>query len=174
MSNFIWDNILKLTHDERSIKNKLKACYLFQDLNLHELQLLAKIVKVRNYRPGEVVFRQGEPGIGLYIIGSGIVNIYVEEIIPETGEARSSHIVQLKSQEFFGDLALVESDGPRTATAMAHEESQLITFFKPDLTELTNRNPGASVKVLLRLGEVLGARLKETTAQLSSLKQVSE
>ena len=171
MSNFIWDNILKLTHDERSLTKKLKSCYLFQDLNFRELQVLEKIVKVRNYRPGEIIFRQGEPGIGLYIIASGTVNIYIEEIIPETGEARSSHIVQLKHGEFFGDLALVETDSQRTATAMAHEDSQLIGFFKPDLTELTNRNPDASVKILLRLGEVLGARLKETTVQLASLRQ---
>jgi CRP-like cAMP-binding protein len=171
MVNFLWDNIFKYRKDEKSLSKKLKQNFLFQDLTQKELQLLEKIVNVRFFRPGEIVFRQGEVGVGMYIIASGEVSIYVEEIIPQTGEARTSHVIQLGKGEFFGDLALVEQDSLRSATAVAHEEAQLIGFFKPDLMEIATRNPVAGVKILLRLGEVLGTRLKETTSRITVLQK---
>jgi len=169
--NYIWDNIFRDSHKEKSIRQKIKANFLFQDLSHTELRLLEKIVNVRNYRPGENIFRQGDVGVGMYIITKGTVNIYVEEIVPETGEPKTAHVTQLKEADFFGDLALVEENGRRNASAVAHSECILIGFFKSDLMEITGRNPTAGVKILLRLGEVLGQRLRETTAKIAELKE---
>lgn len=171
--NFIWDNLFRQSQKERTLTHRLKENVLFRDLSGSELRLLENIVNVRNYRPGETIFRQGEAGVGMYIISSGMVNIYVEEIIASTGELRTTPVTQLKEGDFFGDLALVEDGGRRSATAIAATESILIGFFKPALLEITQRNPTAGVKILLRLGEVLGARLKETTARISEMKRES-
>jgi hypothetical protein len=47
----------------------------------------------------------------------------------------------------------------------------LIGFFKPDLLEITKRSPSAGIKVLSRLSEVLGRRLKEATDKVSELRE---
>jgi CRP/FNR family cyclic AMP-dependent transcriptional regulator len=174
MANFIWDNLFRNSTREKSIRHKIKANYLFQDLSLHELNVLERVIHVRSYRPGENIFRQGDVGVGMYIISTGIVNIYVEEIIPKTGEPKMALVTQLKESDFFGDLALVEENGRRSATAIANTDTTLIGFFKPDLLEITSRNPSAGVKILLRLGEILGQRLKETTSKISELRTAQQ
>jgi CRP/FNR family cyclic AMP-dependent transcriptional regulator len=169
--DFIWDNLFRQSRKERTLTHKLKDNILFQDLTGKELKLVENIVNIRNYRPGETIFRQGEVGVGMYIISRGLVNIYVEEIIPASGEVKTVHVTQLKEGDFFGDLALVEENSRRSATAVASVETILIGFFKPALLEITDRNPTAGVKILLRLSEVLGGRLKETTSRISEIKR---
>lgn len=169
--DFIWDNLFRQSRKERTLTQKLKENILFQDLSGRELRLVENIVNLRNYRPGETIFRQGEVGVGMYMVSRGLVNIYVEEIVPASGEVRTVHVTQLKEGDFFGDLALVEENSRRSATAVASVETMLIGFFKPSLLEICDRNPTAGVKILLRLSEVLGARLKETTSRISELKR---
>lgn len=169
--NYIWENIFKNKGKAGSIRDKLKENLLFCDLNAFELSLVEKILNVRHYRPGESIFRQGEVGVGMYIVLSGTVNIYVEELQATTTQSIATHVTQLKAGEFFGELALVENEGRRSASATAHEECVLIGFYKPDLFEIIERNPSAGVKILMRLGEVLGFRLRETTARITELKK---
>ncbi len=169
--DFIWDNLFRQSKKERTLTQKLKENVLFQDLSGKDLKLVENIVNLRNYRPGETIFRQGEVGVGMYIISRGLVNIYVEEIVPSSGEVKTVHVTQLKEGDFFGDLALVEENGRRSASAVASVETFLIGFFKPALLEIADRNPSAGVKILMRLSEVLGARLKETTSRISEMKR---
>lgn len=169
--DFIWDNLFRQSKKERTLTQRLKDNILFQDLSGRELRLVENIVNLRNYRPGETIFRQGEIGVGMYIISRGLVNIYVEEIVPLTGEVKTVHVTQLKEGDFFGDLALVEENSRRSATAVASVETMLIGFFKPALLEIADRNSRAGVKILLRLAEVLGGRLRETTSRISELKR---
>jgi CRP-like cAMP-binding protein len=79
-------------------------------------------------------------------------------------------ITKLSPGDFFGELSLVEEGGRRSATATAKNETTLIGFFKPDLLEILERNPNAGVKIALRLGEVLGCRLRETNDRVSVLE----
>ncbi len=173
MVNFLWENLFQSKEGQSSTSLALKENILFQDLSFSQFKLLEKIINVRNYRPGENVFRQGEVGVGMYIIVKGTVNVYVEEVAPASGEIQQTLVTQLKRGGFFGELALVEDNGRRSATVTAHEECILIGFFKPDLTEIVERNPTAGVKILMRLGEVLSTRLRETTAKITELKKDS-
>ncbi|MCE3009645.1 MAG: cyclic nucleotide-binding domain-containing protein [Proteobacteria bacterium] len=172
MVEFIWNSLLK--NEKATLRKLLKSNILFQDLNPFELSLVENIVNVRNYRPGENIFRQGEVGVGMYIILSGSVTIFVEEIQENSQTAfNSKHtaVTHLKATDFFGELALVEDESRRSASASAHEETILVGFFKPDLLEIISRNPSAGVKILTRLSEVLGLRLRQTTARITELKR---
>ena len=171
MVDFQWINVFRSKDAKNSLREKLKQNILFQDLNHSELRFVENIVNLRYYRPGENIFRQGEVGVGMYIILSGHVNIHVEEIQVNNMEAKSAHVTVLQAGEFFGELALVEKEGRRSATATAQDESQLIGFYKPDLIEIIERSPNAGVKILMRLGEVLGLRLRQTTARITELKK---
>jgi signal-transduction protein with cAMP-binding, CBS, and nucleotidyltransferase domain len=48
----------------------LKGIELFKDLEPRELRALESITHERNYVPGEIVFEQGQDGLGMYIIVS--------------------------------------------------------------------------------------------------------
>jgi CRP-like cAMP-binding protein len=169
--NFIWDNIFKRAADQ-TIQSVLRENMLFRDLSNSELRFLERCVHVRHYHAGESVFRQGEVGVGMYLVVKGRVEIYIVDPNAVTDESREIYITQLLSNDFFGELSLVEDNGRRSATAVAREETTLIGFFKPDLMEILARRPAMGTHVTLRLAEVLGRRLKETTEKVSELRRV--
>jgi len=159
--NIFWDNLFKGDRKEKNVFTALKNNILFKDLNNYELSVLQNIINVRNYQKDEVIFRYGEAGVGMYIIVSGSVDINLD----------SRFITKLREGDFFGEIALVEEHGRRTANAISAEETILVGFFKPDLIEMTARNPAAGVKILMRLAQVLGTRLLETTALIRTLRR---
>lgn len=169
--NILWDNIFRRPKRENDIRAVLKSNILFRDLTDRELQFVQDIVHVRRYHSGESVFRQGEVGVGMYIIIKGRVEIYVTDPAPLQEEFRDIYITQLVDGDFFGELSLVEDNGRRTASSIARDETTLIGFFKPDLMEILERSPATGVKIVFRLAEVLGRRLKETTDKVSDLRQ---
>lgn len=171
MVNLIWENIFKRSDRGKDLAVVLSENYIFETLSKAEIKFVKEMVHVRNYRPGEVVFRQGEIGVGMYIIANGSVDVLVEDIPADTPEKQTVFVTRLTTADFFGELSLVEENGRRTATAVASVETTLVGFFKPDLMEIVERNPSTGVKIVLRLAEVLGKRLKETTIKVTELKR---
>lgn len=171
MVNFIWENVFKRKRDENSITSFLRSNLLFHSLNPAELLYVEKIVHVRKYHPKEFVFRQGELGVGMYIIAKGAVDILVSDVNPQTLENTDVLVTRLGVGDFFGELSLVEDNGKRTASAIASSETVLIGFFKPDLIEIIERSPTIGNKIVFRLAEVLGRRLKETTEKITQIKR---
>ena len=172
--NYLWDNLFRRGKRDDDTKTILRENILFQDLGERELRFIESLIHVRHFHAGEPVFRQGEVGVGMYLIAKGRIEIFVNDPnVTPTGvdEAREIFITQLTTGDFFGELALVEEGGRRTASAVARDESVLIGFFKPDLTEVLARSPEAGIKICLRLAEVLGKRLKETTEKVSELRR---
>ena len=120
---------------------------------------------LRRFRPGEEVFREGEPGVGMYIIRSGGVDIF------QRGEDGSEqHLAHLETGDFFGELALLD-EAPRSATARATESTELWGIFRPDLMDLIQRDPRLGLKIVLPLARLVGERLRRTN---ELLKRVSE
>ncbi len=169
--NTLWDNIFRTPKKENDVRSVLENNALFCDLSDRELQFVQDIVHVRRYHAGEAVFRQSEVGVGMYIIVKGRVEIFVTDPAPIQEEFRDIYITQLTDGDFFGELSLVEDNGRRTASAVARDETTLIGFFNPDLMEILERSPQTGVKIVFRLAEVLGRRLKETTDKVSELRQ---
>lgn len=174
MKNSLWDNIFRRNSEKDQVIKILRDNFLFQDLSGKELRFVHNIIHVREYRPGEEIFNQDEIGVGMYIIIKGRADIFVKDHQVPTDTSKNILVTQLKHGDFFGELSLVEDHGRRKATAIAHDETRLIGFFKPDLMEILERNPVIGVKVVYRLAEVLGRRLLETTQEISNLRQELE
>jgi CRP-like cAMP-binding protein len=170
--NTLWDNIFKKAAQERDITRILSENVLFRDLTAKELHFVEQIVHERHYRKGEYVFQQGEVGVGMYILARGSVDISLYDSQPLLGDqAKQVFVTKLEAGDFFGELSLVEENGRRSASAIASDDSALIGFFKPDLMEILDRSPATGIKIIFRLSEVLGRRLKETTEKISQLKR---
>jgi CRP/FNR family cyclic AMP-dependent transcriptional regulator len=170
--SFLWDNIFKKYERQQDIGTILSQNILFRNLTKKELRFIEKIIHIRKYRAAETIFRQNENGVGMYIIVKGSVNIsIVGDILLEGDKEKEVVIARLEAGDFFGELSLVEDLSRRSATSSAAEDTVLIGFFKPDLLEVLERSPTTGVKVVFRLAEVLGRRLKETTDKISQLKK---
>jgi CRP-like cAMP-binding protein len=172
MVNFLWENIFQRARQQDPVRRVLRENFIFQNLSDRELKFVEDIIHVRTFRPGEIIFRQDEVGVGMYLIMSGIVDVTINDLGEEYGaEPIPAFVTRLEPGDFFGEIALAEENSRRGANATAHTETVLIGFFKPDLMEILERNPSTGAKVVYRLSEVLARRLKETTAKVSSLRK---
>jgi len=170
MVNYMWDNLFRKSDQDQEVQEALRQTYVFQPLSKKELRFVQGMCHVRTFKSGEAIFRQGEIGVGLYILLRGTLEIYVDQFVDDEVPPKNQLVTRLKSGDFLGELSLVENNSRRSATAIAAEESVLIGFFRPDLFEILERQPATGVKILLRLSEVLGRRLKETTLKVTELK----
>lgn len=168
-NKFLWvDLFSRKSESEITVLSTLKSNQLFMKLTPRELSYVSKIVHIRVYEPNEPVFKQSEKGLGMYMIAKGAIDIRV--CTANSGDEELL-VTTLQVGSFFGELALVDTDNRRTASAYAQGATTLIGFFKPDLLEIIERKPETGVKILFQLSKVLGRRLNETTESLTTLKR---
>ncbi|OGW44159.1 MAG: hypothetical protein A2Y66_09355 [Nitrospirae bacterium RBG_13_41_22] len=162
--NKLWENIFKFRQKETDeIDNVLLKIPVFQGLESRELRTIKRILYQREYKKDEVIFNQGDAGLGMYIIVKGTVEIVC-------GPERHM-LAELSEGDFFGELALLD-DSPRSATAFSKTPCKILCFFKPELLDIINRNPKLGSKILFKLAWTISERLKITNAQVSELSNL--
>ena len=164
VSGALWKNIFS-SKKTRDIAELLGKTYIFGALKPSELRALADLVHIRTYPDGEIVFSEGEPGEGMYIIYKGSV-----DIIASMGETEQVTLAHLGSDEFFGETTLIDGS-PRTATAVAMGPTELVGFFRPDLIGLIENRPKLGAVLLIRIALVLSERLRKIDSELVSRKK---
>ncbi len=112
----------------------------------------------RVFRPGDVVFDEGDPGAVLYVIQAG-------EIELTRRSASSPRLVgRLGPGEFFGEMSVVLG-GARTVRATAACEVRLLEIDAPVLQEMCLERPEIAIRMIRRLT----ARVIELEGRLSAL-----
>ncbi|MFA4839077.1 MAG: cyclic nucleotide-binding domain-containing protein [Candidatus Neomarinimicrobiota bacterium] len=169
MKNPIWEYFETRSKEKNdSIFKILKTVPIFSDLTPKEITEVEKIIHRRNYKKNEPIFRMGDPGLGMYIIVEGSV-----EIAEENEDAGKKRLAILPEGAFFGDLALLD-EAPRSASAIAVVDCDIIGFFRPDLLDLLYRKPSLGIKILWGLARIIGERLRRTNEQLSKSQSETE
>ena len=147
--NAFWDNIFHREDDprKRDILNILAQVPLFGELSRGELKKVAKIIHERQYASGEALFRMGEPGAAMFIVRAGQVDI----VMPKEGEPDLA-LASLGPGSFLGELALLD-DSPRSASAVAAQDTHAMAFFRADLNKLieTEAHIGSKMRWAARL-----------------------
>jgi CRP/FNR family cyclic AMP-dependent transcriptional regulator len=164
--HFLWKDLFRReTPEKKEIIEILRGNVLFKTLSRREVSYLSNFVYERVYQPDESVFKQNDRGIGMYIIAKGRIAIKTQ------GAQDEILVTTLTEGSFFGELALVDPDNLRTASAVPLERTVLIGFFKPELTEILERKPDMGVRILFQLCTIIGRRLWETTELITVLKR---
>jgi CRP/FNR family transcriptional regulator, cyclic AMP receptor protein len=140
----------------------LERIPIFQDLSKRELEAVVRILHRREYVPDEVIIRQDEPGLGMYIIQNGKA-----AVVTEPGNIQLS---LLSDGDFFGEVALLD-ETPRSATVVARAHSTVFGFFQSDLFSLIERDPRFGVKIVVRVAKILGDRLRKANQQMEGLAE---
>jgi CRP/FNR family cyclic AMP-dependent transcriptional regulator len=142
-----------------SPKQILQSTPLFEALDEAELNSLAARAGTRTYSQGEVLFSEGEPCKGLYIVISGRVRIY------KTSAGGREHVLSVEGAG--GSIAElpVFDGGNYPASASAVEESRVLFISRPDLRALCLEKPEVSLKLL----QVVGKRLRRLVGIIEEL-----
>jgi CRP/FNR family transcriptional regulator, cyclic AMP receptor protein len=161
----VWRNLFSgksiLDGTTEAVLSKVPA---FAELSARDLRRVAAIVHKREYKAGEPVFYQGDPGLGMFIIQEGEVSIRISE-----REGEEKELALLTDGDFFGELALLD-ESPRSATALCTTDCSVIGFFRTDLMELIKENPDLGMKIVMKFAEILAHRLRKTDKDLSKLQ----
>ncbi len=167
--NAIWKNIFsERVVREGSLEQILSKVPAFGGLSTRELKEVAAIVHKREYRAGEPVFAQGDPGLGMYIIQEGEVSISIS-----AKDGGDRELAVLTEGDFFGELALID-ESPRSANARCKTDCILIGFFRPDLFELIEKKNQLGIKIIFKLAEIVSQRLRTTDKELSKARNQLE
>jgi len=135
----------------------LKKIPIFLSLSNKQIEKILSIIHIRNYKDSEIVFRIDDPGVGLFIVRNGSVDIFNE--YPDMTRKK---IISLSSGDFFGEIALL-NDSPRSATVVSSGNSVLFGLFRPDLLSLIDSDPKLGNKLFFNLAQILAERLRLTT-----------
>lgn len=163
-----WANLFKTPTEKVDLEKSLLAIPLFKTLRKKYLSLLLNIVHNRNYVSGEFIFYQGDPGIGLYIIREGEVQIQRSE---ENGN--TVLLSTFRKGDFFGELALVDGE-KRSASALAKTDVRLAVIFKPDLDEFIEKYPKTGIKMLQGIAHIIAVRLRHLNEDYFLLQNKNE
>jgi len=149
----------KKTQDQ-ALLAVLQNIPVFEGFSERELAALERVLHRREYLPEELIIRQDEPGLGMYIIQSG-------QAVVTTGHD-AVELSRLKDGDFFGELSLLD-ETPRSATVVAKSHCRILGFFQSDLFGLIERDPRLGVKIVIRLAKIMGDRLRNANQQVLAL-----
>ena len=140
---------------ERSKREILAESPLFRNLLPPELDLLIDLVTEREYRAGDVVFSEGEPGDSLFLVADGAV-----EVLTKDPAGTSVTLAVVESPYFFGEMSLIDKEH-RSATVRARADTCLLQLTNDNLHVFAKNFRNGFTWVVVNIARVLSARLRE-------------
>ncbi len=146
------------------IENFLSQIALFSGLTPEQYKELAAIVTLKEYKKGQTIFNEGDPGNGFYILASGQVKIYKISI---EGKEQILHV--FGSGEPFAEAAVFTGKS-FPAHALALQASTGMFFPRDAFVSLLKQSPSLAMNMMA----ALSMRLKQFAQMIEdlSLKEV--
>ena len=110
---------------------------------------------MKEFKQGEIIFRQGDPGDSMYDIFSGRVGVYAAY-----GTANEKLLTELKANEFFGEMGLLEK-APRSATVVALEDTAVYVIGEDDFNDYFIKQPEKALQIMRQLSQRLRRRTED-------------
>ena len=137
----------------KDVVDQLNRVPLFAGCSRKDLQTIARVVKDIEHPAGTVIAREGDPGVGLFVIAEGTTDVTI-------GGRRKS---RMGPGDFFGEIALLDG-GPRTATVTATSDVKLLGLTEWTFRGLMMEHPSIAVKTL----QAMAGRLRNATKAASA------
>lgn len=138
----------------------IKSCRMFADLGTRDLDALQPIARRRDFRKGQVIFHEGEPTRGFFLLATGTVKLF--RVGPD-GRERVLHIVE--RGESFAEATVFMPEYPATAEALA--ACTAIEIEKNGFKELLTRDPKLTFKIFAAMARWL-RELRDTLTDLTT------
>ncbi len=146
--------------EEVSLKLEvLKGMKLFRYLSYKELVSVMNVTETREFAADQPIIAEGEEGDAMFVVLTGSVRLH----------QGATEIALLEQGHHFGEMALIDRT-LRSLSATAKEPCQLLVIGRREFYRIIKKQPELSVKLLWSFVQVLGARLRKTTADLGALQ----
>ncbi len=119
----------------------LRRVRMFQELDDHTLREIGNAVVEQRWEAGQEIVRQGDTGVGMFIVRSGKV-----EIVQDRAGQREK-LRDLGPGEAFGEMALLD-EFPRSATVRAVEPTTCLGITRWHFRGILESHPAIALKLL--------------------------
>lgn len=109
--------------------------YLFADFGQDELEEAINLAKVKSFKAGDIIWKEGDKGSSILCITSGRVEVRATG--PKGEEVK---LAELKEKDFLGEVAYIAKK-PRTATIVALEDTEVLEFEESAMDEIILKFP---------------------------------
>lgn len=137
----------------------LRQVPLFAGVSPPRLKLLAFTSERIEYRPGEVLCKQGDPGDAAFVILSGRADVLVDS------PKGANKVAEIAENSIVGEIAIL-CDVARTATVRAITRVEALRIDKENFLKLLTDFPEMTIQVV----RVLADRLSHTTLELAQAR----
>ena len=151
----------RLDSHQEEVLAILRRTAIFADLTQSELIEILHILHERTFATGETIFTEGEPGLALYVVFRGEVEIGKANL---QGKGR---LARLGPGEVFGEVSFLDG-GARSATATATSRTDLIGFYRTEIMDLLQRKPLLASKILFALAGQISLRMRAMLHMMGS------
>lgn len=139
------------------IEEVFAAVPLFRRMSARQRSRLARFATTRRYQPGDIILREGDTGMALYVILTGAARITRES---HAGDAVS--LAEIGPTDFFGEMGLLD-DVVRSATITASAPTECALLGRWDFQRELRDDPAIALALLPMLTE----RIRDLEARLS-------
>jgi CRP/FNR family cyclic AMP-dependent transcriptional regulator len=126
----------------------LAGIELFDLLDEEDRAALSEVIDSQQLAAGERLFQAGQPGESLFVVRSGEVELFIKDTA-----GQKIVLTVARAGEMFGELSLLDS-GPRTATAVALTDAELLVLDRDDLLLLFQKRPDAALHMLAAMSRM--------------------
>ena len=119
----------------------LRRVPMFQELDDHTLREISNAAVEQRWDAGQEIVREGDSGVGMFIIRSGKV-----EIVQEHG-GHPEKVRDLGPGDVFGEMALLD-EFPRSATVRAVEPTTCLGITRWHFRGILESHPQIALKLL--------------------------
>jgi CRP/FNR family transcriptional regulator len=135
----------------RSKLQMIEAIDIFSELSSAEREALAATGVAKNYSPGEVLFLEGQPCEGLWIVGEGAA-----KVVKTTPQGRQLVLATQEAPSTVAEVPVFDG-GPYPASLIAVQQTLALLILKQDFTRACRSNPALALRFL----RVFGRRLRQ-------------
>jgi CRP/FNR family transcriptional regulator, cyclic AMP receptor protein len=139
----------------------LERVEIFSHCKRGDLKSLAKTAQEVRYAPGEVLCRQGERGVAMFVIVEGRVRV-----VEDMANGESVLLGHLGPNAVVGEMAVIDGE-ERMATVSADEPVLCLTLTSWDLKAAIQERPSVAMEILLTVVR----RFRETTTELRKFRR---
>jgi CRP/FNR family transcriptional regulator, cyclic AMP receptor protein len=133
-------------------------------LTVAEAQSIFDISDETDVKKGDAVFKEGDPGDGVYVLLEGGV-----EILKRDKAGGMQQLAKLSDGSVLGEMSLISGDSARSASAIATNDCRLLRIPSERFSKLVAGDNVAALKIIHNIAQVMSRRLHLTGEKLVDL-----
>jgi CRP-like cAMP-binding protein len=151
-------NLTSMEYSARKVAEMLDATSWAKDFSWPQMLLMGDYFKPYSIQAGLLLFDEGNQGDSMGILVKGLIDIY----------KKNKAIATLKPGRTYGEMSLIDHQ-PRSAKAVAREDSELLIIDKTQFAQLSEDHPRLALMIVLKIAYFLSQNLRKTSGNLSDL-----